>query len=544
MYNRGTEHPYNDGIIFVSNRGPFRIVNGEYILTKGGLVSATLGLMKDGNSSWVTAAEEVGSNPVYRHTDKDYNFTWKTVHTSAEIVKSFYQGFCNNFLWPALHYRNELLESRTFPRVIGDMDISKQCGLDYNGSAMIEFNASDYDDYTTANINFAQAIKQEYRDVPRPIWVQDYHFLLAPRIMRTYLKGVRDVNVQDVPIALFMHVPFFSKDTRALLNTEELWKQYGKKRPRREIAVGMLGADLIGFHTPEYVHDFAAFIEETIPKTKISESDEFVVISYKKDGKTNQTYVGAFPIGLEVEKILDAAKSDSLSDVDKKYLKMDELIKKRKSEGATVICGLGRMDYTKGILESLNIIEEMLERGMNVQYIGYWSPSRENIPGYDFLKDMVFEKANSINNRFKHDDVLHVVIKNEEIKYPDNMMFLRDASIVMVPSLKDGFHLVPVEAMLANSHLPYDQRALVVMSHDCGASYALDRFDENDGLLRISPIRTNESVDKILRAYEKNLRISDPLLDFAKGMDVKKWQAANMNALYEVKERKKELVLC
>ena len=113
----------------------------------------------------------------------------------------------------------------------------------------------------------------------------------------------------------------------------------------------------------------------------------------------------------------------------------------------------------------------------------------------------------------------------------------------MVPSLKDGFHLVPVEAILANSHLPYNERALVIMSPNCGASYVLEKFNEKDGLGRVNPLDTNEAVDRILHAYKNNYHISDSLIEFAKKMDVRAWQAANMNALYEIKQIKKQLAL-
>ncbi|MBI5332214.1 MAG: trehalose-6-phosphate synthase [Candidatus Aenigmarchaeota archaeon] len=159
------------------------------------------------------------------------------------------------------------------------------------------------------------------------------------------------------------------------------------------------------------------------------------------------------------------------------------------------------------------------------------------------LRKTVLEKAESINDRFRHDDILPVIIKNEEIKYPDNMLLFRDANIVMVPSLKDGFHLVPVEAILANSHLPYTERALVVMSPNCGASYVLQDFNETDGLVRVNPLDTTGSTNEILHVYNNAYHISDSLIDFAKRMDVRAWQAANMNALYEIKQHKRTLAL-
>ncbi|MBI5332215.1 MAG: trehalose-6-phosphate synthase [Candidatus Aenigmarchaeota archaeon] len=358
MYSGGIEHPYKDGIIFVSNRGPFKIVDDKYVLTKGGLVSATLGLMKDGKSSWITASEEVGKNPVYHHNGDGYNFTWKTVHTSEEIIESYYENICNSFLWPVCHYSEDILRSRTFPKITGS------------------FNISDYDDYFQTNRNFAQAVKREYEFSPRPIWIQDYHFLPAPRLVRRGLKPIVNGSVRDVPIGFFMHPPFISKYARDLLNSNELWKHYDNESPRKDIALGMLGADLIGFHVPEYVNDCVDFITEAVPGIKVDRDSKYVIITHEKDGKRNETYIGAFPIGLEIEKILESSKLENGCDHNSEYLDMDNLIKRRKSQGVTVICGLGRMDYTKGILESLEIMEEMLTRGENVQYIGYWCPSR------------------------------------------------------------------------------------------------------------------------------------------------------------------------
>jgi trehalose 6-phosphate synthase len=431
----------------------------------------------------------------------------KKVFIPRSTVKRYYELFCNGFLWPLSHITYQgITESETFPTPT--------------------FSLHDYKLYEMSNTTFANAAIEEYLNTPRPFWVQDYHFLLMPNKIKDMLKGMG----HKTQIAHFMHIPFFSWD--ALKHIEEAPSENGNGGYRsgvKNIVRGMLGNDLLGFHIPDYVDNFLDVVEHVLwSEARMGEEGEYRTVELGG----HRTFIREFPIGVDTGMILDAVRPEN--ELTHEYpVDIKELMEKRKKDGVKVYCGLERADYTKGIVERLGIIEELLKTGERLQYIGFSTPSRMSAPGYKELNRKIDEKVGSINSTHSGRLGFEPVIQSKRGIYrPDNFLLMRDADVVMVTSLEDGMNLVVPESILSKKYLPPGERGPVVIGR-CGASHTLRSFDEKDGLVRLDPLNLEDSVRTLSGISGAN--VSDSLIKAVEEkMDVSRWREANMQALYEV----------
>ncbi len=523
--------PYKNTLI-IANRSPidFRHPVGEgedARLTVGGLVSGMSGLLKDGSTTWVgmaggmydfhhclgegrpkTKAIRVYDPGEHRvvFNDGTYDFAMKKVFLPKVTVSKYYNRFCNGFLWPLMHITYpEITKSKTFP--------------------MPTFNPRDYMHYKMANTTFANAAIEEYPEGTGkriPIWVQDYHFMLVPNKLRELEKAG-----ENPLIGQFIHIPFFGWFADEVMRGEN--GTYSSTM--KDLLEGMLGNDLLGFHVPSYVEDFADVAKGHL-RCSVKDDGDFRVIEH--NGR--RTYLGAFPIGVDVETVLSQTGEEPLV-----YMRDDlpkdgglsELIEKRRKKGFKILTGLERMDYTKGVVERLKVVERLLEMGENVTYIGFSSPSRGDSPGYKELAQGTRKVVDGINERFKPFLGFEPIVwRKDGIYPPQNYRLMRDADVVMVTSLEDGFNLVIPEGILAKKYADPENRGPMVIGR-CGASHELRDFGEDDGLVRIDPLDVNGSAETVRSTMDRN--VSDRLISHVETrMDISEWRDRFMSALYDI----------
>jgi len=434
-------------LIVVSNREPYMHVhNGksiECIVPASGLVTALEPILRACSGTWVAHGsgdgdqETVDRHDHLRVPPEDPNYTLRRVWLTKEEEQGYYYGFANEGLWPLCHI------AHTRPI----------------------FRASDWQSYLEANQKFADAVVEEMADSQRPVvLVQDYHFALLPRLIK--------MQRPDARVAIFWHIPWPNPEA------------FGICPWRRELLEGLLGADLIGFHTQSHCNNFL----ETVDRTLESRIDWEHFSASRLD---HHTMVRPFPISVDLTNGLHAVE-----DQDSSYAERSALFKSLGVEATSMGVGVDRVDYTKGILERFLAIERFLEkwpvyRGQ-FTFVQIGAPSRTHIKRYhDFLGEVELE-AERINWRFQTGKWKPIVFLKRQHSHEEITRYYRAADLCMVTSLHDGMNLVAKEFVAARS----DERGVLILSQFTGAAREL-----RDSLL-VNPYDIDETAEAMRRALE------------------------------------------
>ena len=433
-------------LIVVSNREPYMHVrNGktiECIVPASGLVTALEPILRACSGTWVAHGSGDGDQETadrhghLRVPPEDPNYTLRRVWLTKEEEQGYYYGFANEGLWPLCHI------AHTRPI----------------------FRASDWQSYLEVNQKFADAVVEEIADSLRPvILVQDYHFALLPRLIK--------MQRPDARVAIFWHIPWPNPEA------------FGICPWRRELLEGLLGADLIGFHTQSHCNNFL----ETVDRTLESRIDWEHFSASRLD---HHTMVRPFPISV------DLVNGQPQSDSDSSYSERSALLKTLGIEATFLGVGVDRIDYTKGILERFLAIERFLEkwpvyRGQ-FTFVQIGAPSRTHIKRYhDFLGEVELE-AERINWRFQNSKWKPIVFLKRQHSHEEITKYYRAADLCLVTSLHDGMNLVAKEFVAARS----DDRGVLILSQFTGAAREL-----RDALL-VNPYDIDETADALRRALE------------------------------------------
>jgi trehalose 6-phosphate synthase len=403
---------FGDQAIFVvSNREPLSHVReGKEIRTQqpaSGLVTALEPIMLACGGVWVAhgsgnADREIGDRVGLPVDDPTY--TLRRVWLSPEEEKGYYYGFANEGLWPLCHIVHE----------------------------RPQFRADDWEHYRAVNDKFAQALVTEMEGVDAPVvLVQDYHFALLPQM----IKRLRP----DARVALFWHIPWPNSEAFGICPWQE------------EILLGMLGADLVGFHTQFHCNNFLETVERAIEGRV--EWDDFRVIRGQ-----HTTYVQPFPISVAVEPA--AAPADDRKSV-RVRLGIDDMF---------VGLGVERVDYTKGLPERMRAIRRFFERWPEYRrravFIQVASPSRSSIPRYQALQKEIHDLVGEINEELGERGWRPIVYRERHHDRAEVAALYRAADLCMVTSLHDGMNLVAKEFVAARD----DDDGVLVLSRFTGAS--------------------------------------------------------------------------
>ncbi|QRV17579.1 trehalose-6-phosphate synthase (plasmid) [Haloterrigena salifodinae] len=439
-YGRSTADSRSDGsvcpgsLIVVSNRQPYRHEydseaedsggggdrsTGTSSITvdepTGGLTAGLDPVVQASEGTWIAwgdgeadfdVADDDGCIGV---PPGDESYTLQRIDLSEEAVDSYYYGFSNRVLWPLCHGFVDLVENRS----------------------------NDFEWYRTVNERFADAVA-EHAEADSIIWVQDYHFGLAPRMIRESVP-------RSTTVAQFWHIPWPTPAS------------FQHCPGGRAILQGLLGNDLLGFHIDRYVERFLDCVERYLPGADVDRTQRTVAYG----GGT--TRIVATPMGVDApthDGNARAVDSDQLSSLFDRYDISRENV---------IGLGVDRLDYSKGIPERLAAIERLLERNPGwhgeFTFLQTATPSRTDIDAYQRHGDLVRSEVMRINRRFGTDDWEPIVYTEDYLSNEELSGLYRRADLMVVSPLVDGMNLVAQEYVAAS----VDGDGSLVLSEGTGA---------------------------------------------------------------------------
>ena len=332
-------------------------------------------------------------------------------------VGGYYHGFSNRTIWPLFH---DLVKEPVFDR-------------------------GWWRRYEVVNEKFADAVTGlvEKTGDTLMIWVHDYHLMLLPGLLRERLG--------DIPIAFFLHTPWPPPELFARLP----W--------REEILRGLIGADLVSFHTDRYRKNFVRTCNRLLHDAHIGAEAGRIQLS---GGRIVQT--GANPISIDVDEFAEEATGEA---AEKELRRLARQFSHRR-----VLVGVDRLDYTKGILERLNAFELLLERREDLRgqlaLVQIAIPSRGQVTEYRELRGAIEQAIGRINGRFTEPGgevplyYLHRGVPRHRL-----LAYYRLADVFLVTALKDGMNLVSKEYVVTQAAT--GGSGALVLSEFAGASLEL-----------------------------------------------------------------------
>ncbi|MDM4773000.1 trehalose-6-phosphate synthase [Solimonas sp. SE-A11] len=416
-------HLHGERMIVMANREPYihnRQPDGSIrvLHPASGLVSALEPVMRACSGVWVAHGagsadrETADMRGRVRVPPGEESYSIRRVWLSPEEEQGYYYGFANEGLWPLCHVAHN--------RPI--------------------FRAEDWRHYQEVNRKFVDAVCDEVDGENPVILVQDYHFALAPRMLRERLPGAT--------ILTFWHIPWPNPEQISICP----W--------HAELVDGLLGSSILGFHTQQHCNNFMDAVDRFL-EARLDRG----AFSVARHDRT--TLVRPYPISVEwpnhwaqgapTPEECQAAVRAELG------LPLD----------AKLGMGVDRLDYTKGIEERLRAVERLFER--EPEWIGRFSflqlasPSRTLIDRYQRLNDDVEQLVNRINERFGTGDWKPVILRREHTEPADVFRYYRAADLCYVSSLHDGMNLVAKEYLAARS----DERGVLILSKFAGAAHEL-----------------------------------------------------------------------
>jgi trehalose 6-phosphate synthase len=270
------------------------------------------------------------------------------------------------------------------------------------------------------------------------VFVQDYHFALLPRL----IKAARP----DARVAIFWHIPWPNAEA------------FGICPWQAEILDGLLGADLIGFHIPLHCNNFLSTVDRVLEARTDREH-----MTTRRDG--HFTAVRSYPISVA----FDGSKPERKTPVPSR----NELLKEFGLRCETLIVGVDRMDYTKGIVERLIAVEKLFEEHpfylerLTLAQIA--APSRSRIPSYIELNRKVKEAVERINQRYQTSSWKPILLIERQCSHAEVDLWYHAAAVCLVTSLHDGMNLVAKEYVAAHD----DDDGVLVLSKFAGAATEL-----------------------------------------------------------------------
>ena len=353
------------------------------------------------------------------------------VDLTAGEEEGYYEHFANGVVWPLFHY------------------MPGQLPLQVKG----------WGDYYNVNRKFADVVQAHYQPGDK-IWVHDYHLMLLPRLLRDRLP--------EACIGFFLHIPFPVSEIFALLPHRE------------EILHGLLGSDLLGFHTLRYTQHFATTLKRLCG---IDVHDSTIT-----EGRRT-IRLGVYPIGVNARSFDERARAKPVQ---------DEVAKLTQHDATRLILGVDRLDYTKGIPRRLlafaHLLEQKAEWRGKVRLVQVAVPSRDAVGAYRRFRQEVNTLVGSINGRFATPHWTPVQYLHRSIADMQLLALYRAADVMLVTPIRDGMNLVAKEFIATRS----DEEGVLILSEFAGAA------DELSDAIIVNPF----DVEATARQIDVALRIS------------------------------------
>jgi trehalose 6-phosphate synthase/phosphatase len=406
-------------IVIVAYRLPFTLKQRGTTLTAiqntGGLVSAVLSLtnrMKspDGGAPmekivWVGKSDYENDRMNALEEVRD-TFELRSVRIPDSVNEKFYGGFCNDLIWPLFHY---------FP-------------------SMAVFGQGYFESYKKANRLFFS----ELRKIIKPgdfIWIHDYQLFLLPALVRE--------EFPEASMAFFLHIPFPSYEIFRIMPDGY----------QTAILNGLLGADLIGFHTHDYAQHFLKSVRRCLG---------YDISLNTVTAENVYARADAFPISIDFDKFHNAV----LLPETEKYIAR---IRKQKRD-RLLIFSVDRLDYTKGFLNRLAAFELFLERYNNMRgrviFNMVMVPSRDTIVRYQEMKKDIEATVGRINGKYGTLDWHPIIYQYRSLRFSELVALYSHSDVGLLTPLRDGMNLVAKEYVAAQ----HDERGMLILSELAGAA--------------------------------------------------------------------------
>lgn len=462
--------------IIVSNRLPIKIQRNEkrqleYHTSAGGLATGLGSIYKEGNNIWIGWPGLVSTRKDEKAeiTEGIANENMAPVFLTDEDIKDFYEGFSNETLWPNFHY-------------------------------FIQYAIYDpklWEAYKRVNRKFVDEIAK-HCDPDDTLWIHDYQLMLVPGMLRE--------RFPEASIGFFLHIPFPSYEIFRLIP----W--------RKELLHGVLGSDLIGFHTYD---DMRHFLSSTSRLIGLSNTQGQVTVG-------NRTVmVDSFPMGIDYAKYAENAASPEALEREVHY---------RISLGdQKLILAIDRLDYSKGIPQRLKAFELFFERYPQyrdkISLIMVVVPSRDQVGKYKELKEEVDRMVGHINGRYGKINWTPIHFFYRSFPLEELSAFYRMADVALVTPMRDGMNLVCKEFIASK----INKKGVLILSEMCGASKEL-----SDSIL-INPNDIDQIVEALYRALtmpeDEQIAHITNMQNSLKRYNITHWVNLFMTSLTNIKKK-------
>jgi trehalose-6-phosphate synthase len=433
------DHLHSAQVLIVSNREPY-IHNYDadhhpvVQVPASGMVTALEPIVRACGGTWIAHGagsadrETVDRFDQLRVPPNDPTYTLRRVWLSAEQEQGYYYGFSNEGLWPLCH-------------------------LAYVRPA---FRPSDWRAYEEVNAKFADVAAAEATTDSPVVLIQDFHFALLPKLIRT--------RIPKATIVVFWHIPWPNAETFGVCP----WK--------REILLHMLSADILGFHTRFHCQNFLETVDRYV-ECQIDHEHMTVTLQ----GRVCR--VAPYPISIEwpprwLEHLPDVAACRAV-------------VRERYQIGSDVTIGLGveRWDFTKGIIERFHALEALLEKNPRhrgrISLLQIAAPSRSTLPAYQLLQEQTYSEVQRINAKFGEGSWQPIILIDQHQESERVFELYRAADFCLVNSLHDGMNLVAKEFVASRD----DEDGVLILSTFAGASRELAEA------VLINPFDVNETAE-------------------------------------------------
>lgn len=425
--------------LIVSNRMSTSVSRAEdgfaFNASVGGLATGLSSLHEQEDSLWIGWS----GLPADELTDEErasIEHTLRTEHKSVPVDLSsddldrFYYGFCNNIVWPLFHY---------FP-------------------TYVTYDDDLWESYRTVNERYFDRLK-EFVEPGDVVWVHDYQLMLLPALVKNHQP--------EAKVGFFLHIPFPSYEVFRLLP----W--------REDVLRGLLGADLIGFHTYDYARHFLSSVRRLL-----GYDHNLASVRYEN----RLVRVDVFPMGIDYEKY---ANAHTLPEVKRQ---VETVRADRPAE--KLILSVDRLDYTKGIPQRLRAYKRFLEKNPDsqgkVSMVMIVAPSRTAVPQYQELKREVDELVSVINGRFSLISWTPIHYFYRTFAFEHLSALYAEADVLLVTAIRDGMNLIAKEFIAAKRDTP----GVIVVSETAGVARELSEA------IIVNPSSVEDIADGLARALE------------------------------------------
>jgi len=468
-------------LLVISNRLPLTITKRESRIrfnpSAGGLATGLSSLSKTYDNIWIgwpgTAVERI--------KDQKSSIKRKLMQENCHPVfirqydlEHYYYGFCNRTIWPLFHYFTQYST----------------------------YNRKNWDSYLRVNEKFCSEIIR----IAKPddiIWVHDYHLMVLPQLLRYRLPSAT--------IGFFLHIPFPSSEVFRILPS------------RKEIVRGILGADLIGFHTYDYAHHFLQTVRRLLgyehSKAQINIDNRIVKVD-------------AFPMGIDYDQFHRGADD---AGVQREIKKIRARVGERK-----IIVSIDRLDYTKGIAQRLEAFDYFLDTNPKyrerVTLILVAVPSRTGVEQYALLKREVDELISRINGKYGTIGWIPIWYLYRFLPFKNLVPLYTVGDVALVTPIRDGMNLIAKEYLATKT----DKSGVLILSEMAGASKVLGEA------IIVNPNNKEEIAGAIKQALEmphkEQVRRNEVMQKRLRRYDVERWAHDFIDVLTRTKQKQSEMV--